>query len=187
MQAITPQEKDVVKAGLILAIVLFGAVVYYYFYIVMEQQKRDKEAIVVIEKDIRVLKEEDRQISMAFANIGELKRKAEFLKLIERKLPDRADSQGFYQALTKILEVTNVSYSELVPKKQEVRSVYTEIPYQVICRARYHDFGQFLNLIEENPDRFMRVKTFTIDNDDARPSVHPTKVDIGTFMFNSKG
>ena len=187
MQAMTPQEKDVVKAGLILAVVLFGAVVYYYFYIVMEQQKRDKESIAVIDKDIKALKDEDRKITIAFANIDELKRKAEYLKLIERKLPDRADSQGFYQALTKILEVTNVSYSELVPKKQEVRSVYTEIPYEVNCRARYHDFGQFLNLIEENPDRFMRVKTFTIDNDDARPSVHPTKVDIGTFMFNSKG
>jgi hypothetical protein len=30
----------------------------------------------------------------------------------------------------------------------------------------------------------MRVKTFTIENHDERPIIHPVTVEIGTFMFN---
>ena len=187
MQPMTPQEKDVVKAGIILAVVLFAAVGYYYFYLVADQIKKDNIAIERVNEDIKKLENEQREIARAFDNLEELKKKAEYLKRIERKLPDRPDAPGFFQALTRILEVTRVTYSELTPLQQVVRTVYTEIPSRVKCRARYHDFGQFLNLIEENPDRFMRVKTFTIDNDDLRPSLHPIEVEIGTFMFNSKG
>ena len=186
MQPMTPQEKDVVKAGIILAVVLFAAVAYY-FYLVADQIKRDKIGIEKIDEDIKKLQTEQRDIARAFENLEQLKMKAEYLKRIERKLPDRPDAPGFFQALTRILEVTRVTYSELTPLQQVVRTVYTEIPYRVKCRSRFHDFGQFLNLIEENPDRFMRVKTFTIDNDDLRPSLHPIEVEIGTFMFNSKG
>ena len=187
MQPMTAQEKDVVKAGILLAVVLFAAVAYYYYFLVTDQVRGDKIRIEGIAGDIKKLEAEQRDIASAFDNLEQLKKKAEYLKRIERKLPDRPDAPGFFQALTRILEVTRVTYSELTPLQQVVRTVYTEIPYRVKCRARYHDFGQFLNLIEENPDRFMRVKTFTIDNDDLRPSLHPIEVEIGTFMFNSKG
>jgi Tfp pilus assembly protein PilO len=187
MQALTPQEKDVVKAGLILAVVLVAAVFYYFFQIVAPQIEKDKKDIVKVQEEIRALNADMREIEMEFRNLEDLKRKAEFLARIAKKLPESPDAPGFLQALIKILEVTRVTYSDLIPLPQSVRTVYTEIPYRIQGQSRFHDLGQFLNLIEENPDRFMRVKTFTIENDDTRPSLHPATVEIGTFMFNSRG
>ncbi|RMH29774.1 MAG: hypothetical protein D6691_02160, partial [Candidatus Hydrogenedentota bacterium] len=94
---------------------------------------------------------------------------------------------GFFQALSKVLQVTRVDYTELEPLKEVSRSAYVEIPYRIKGTARYHDFGHFLNLIEDNPDRFMRVRTFTIENRDDRPSVHPVTIELATFMFVKRG
>jgi Tfp pilus assembly protein PilO len=119
--------------------------------------------------------------------VEELKAKQAFLAKVSAKLPDSPDAPGFYQALVRVLQVTRVDYSELQPLKDAPRTVYVELPYKITCKARYHDLGHFLNLIEENPDRFMRVKTFTIENQDSRPSVHPVTLEIGTFMFIKRG
>ena len=42
-----------------------------------------------------------------------------------------------------------------------------------------------LALRPQSPDRFMRVKSFTVENNLTRPSIHPIKLDIATFMFNN--
>ena len=184
---LTPQEKDVLKAGGILAAVLVAAAVYFYYMIIQPQLESDKKKIEVVRKETSELKLELADMKAQFENLEVIKAKQAFLEKISRKLPNSPDAPGFYQALVKILEVTRVSYQALTPMAQADRTVYTEIPYRIDGRARFHEFGQFLNLIEENPDRFMRVKTFTVENDDTRPSVHPITVEIGTFMFNSKG
>jgi Tfp pilus assembly protein PilO len=106
---------------------------------------------------------------------------------VAAKLPSTVAPEEFFKAFEKILKTTRLSYSELKPLPLLERAIYTEIPYQLVGNGRYHDFGQFLNLVEENPDRLMRIKTFVIENDDSRPSLHPIKVQLATFKFNKKG
>ena len=66
-------------------------------------------------------------------------------------------------------------------------SLYTEIPYVILAHGRYHAVGQFLTLVEQNPQRFMRVKYLKIKNDLLRPSIHTIQMVVETFMFNSVG
>lgn len=185
--ALTPQEKDGIRAGLILAILLMAGVgAYWYFYAKPNVEVHQKE-IAVLEGDLKLLDTKLVEIADAEKVIDVLKQKVEFLEQIATKLPNSPDAPQFFNSLSSVLDVTRIDYSALAPERVLEREVYTEIPYRITCRARFHSFGQFLNLIEENPDRFMRVKTFIMENQDSRPSIHPVVVNIATFMFNTKG
>lgn len=187
METLTPKQRDIVKAGGILAAFLLILAAYYFFGIVQPDIARCDEEIAKVKKEVDVLKSKLADMDAAAANLKAMEEKKALLTEIAKKLPNSIDAPAFLQAMVDILTATRVEYQELSPGKEMVRNVYTEIPYAVKCRARYHDFGQFLNLIEENPKRFMRVKTFTIENNNDRPSVHPISVGIATFMFNSRG
>lgn len=187
MQALTPQQKDIIKAGVVLAVLIFLGGFYYYGFFVKDEIARKTKQTQQLQAEIKNLEQQYRDIQAQLGNPEELKAKREFLEKIAAKLPDKPDAPGFFQALVDILRVTNIEYTELEPQKEIPRSIYSEIPYKIKCKARYHDFGHFLNLIEENPKRFMRVKTFTIENQDNRPSIHPVTIEVATFMFVKKG
>jgi Tfp pilus assembly protein PilO len=181
------QQKDAVKAGFILAIVLIGGVGAYYWYMAKPAITTAKATIEKTNTEITGLRERMKEMEVSAANMEELKRKQKLLAEVAAKLPSTIAPQEFFHALDKILQVAQIDVSELQPESLLPREIYTEIPYKIIGRGRYHDFGQFLNLIEENPDRLMRVKTFTIENDDNRPSIHPMTVELATFKLEKKG
>lgn len=186
MQKLTPQQRDAIKAGAILAIVMLGGAYAFYAYYVQPEVKRTTDLITKIDKEIKDLDVRLRDMNEAEKNLEALKQKQEYLRQIAAKLPSSIAPQEFYNAMIEILQTTRIDYSAMSQQKLEERTVYTEIPYKITCKGRYHDFGQFLNMVEENPVRLMRIKRFTIENDDRRPSVHPINVELATFMFNKR-
>lgn len=182
-QNMTPKQKDILKALAILVVAAAGVVAFLDFGQWRPRIKVSDQKTAAIQNEIKNMQARIKEIDQALANVDELRRKQELLMQISRKLPDSPDAPGFYNALVEILQSTRINYTALEPKPPAERTAYMEIPYSITCSGRYHDFGQFLNLIEENPNRFMRVKSFTIDNSDKRPSIHPITVDIATFMF----
>jgi Tfp pilus assembly protein PilO len=186
MENLTQQERDIVKAGAILVGLVLALAFWYNIKIVKPELKKLQEAKAKVDKDIAGLNAHLAAMDAAEANLKLLQEQAEILRKVAQKLPQSIDPQGFYTALSQMLQVTRIEYSEMNQEKPQKREVYTEIPYKITCRARYHDFGQFLNLVEENPHRLMRVKTFKIENRDTRPSIHPINVQLATFMFNKR-
>lgn len=186
MENLTPKERDLVKAGSVMAAVLLAAVLYYNFSIVQPQLKKDEKKVVELKDVIKKSQEEIADLNKLASDTAELERKKDALLKISAKLPDSIDAPGFYQALIDILQATRVEYSSLIQGREETREHYVEIPYRIGCRARYHDFGQFMNFIEENSRRFMRVKTFSVSNQDNRPSIHPANIEMATFMFTKR-
>jgi Tfp pilus assembly protein PilO len=186
MEGLTVQQRDAVKAGSILAIVLLGGAYFFYAYYIQPDIKATQDRIEKVQTEIRSLDARIREMDEAANNLEALKLKQEYLRQVAAKLPSSIGSQEFYNALIEILGTTRVDYSTLTQGALAERTVYTEIPYQIAGKGRFHDFGQFLNMVEENPIRLMRVKTFVVENDDRRPSVHPITVELATFMFNKK-
>lgn len=186
-EKLTAQQRDAIKAGFILAFVLLAGVFGYWYQFTKPQVAASEKQVAALDKEIAGLKTQIHDMDEAAANIEKLKEKQKLLEEVAAKLPSTIEPQEFYRALEEILKVTRLSYSELSQQALLERAVYTEIPYQIVGRGRYHDFGQFLNLVEENPNRLMRIKTFVIENDDKRPSVHPLKIQLATFKFNKKG
>lgn len=186
-EKLTAQQKDAIKAGLILALVLLGGLGAYWWKFTKPDIAAAETSLAAIDKEIADLKKQVSDMDDAASNLEKLKEKQKLLEEVAAKLPSTVAPQEFYRALEEILKITRMSYSELAQLPLLERTVYTEIPYQIVGTGRYHDFGQFLNLVEENPNRLMRIKTFVIENDDSRPSVHPLKIQLATFKFNTKG
>ncbi|MGI8907819.1 MAG: type 4a pilus biogenesis protein PilO [Candidatus Sumerlaeaceae bacterium] len=186
LDKLTPPQRDAIKAGSILAIVLFGGAYAFYAYYIQPEMKRNYDLVAKIDVEIKDLNRRLAEMDEAEKNMELLKQKQEYLRQIAAKLPSSIAPQEFYNAMIEILQTTRVDYSALAQLKLEERQVYTEIPYMISGKGRYHDFGQFLNMVEENPVRLMRVKKFTVENDDRRPSIHPITVELATFMFNKR-
>jgi type IV pilus assembly protein PilO len=184
---LTAQQKDAIKAGLILGFVLLIGVAAYYWQFAKPEVEAAEKKVTALDSEIANLKKQIREMDDAAANVEKLKEKQRLLEEVAAKLPSTAEPQEFFRTFSEVLKITRMSYSEMKQLPLLERAIYTEIPYQIVGRGRYHDFGQFLNLIEENPNRLMRIKTFVIENDDNRPSVHPLKVQLATFKFNVKG
>ena len=187
MESLSLETKRNLRSGAILAIVMVVALCIYWFNIIKPNINRDTDEVNKVKAQIAELDLKLKQMEEAEKNWAFMKEKQALLDKLSKKLPNSVDAPGFFQAMVKILAITRIEMTDLTPENPAQRTVYTEIPYKIIGRGRYHDFGQFLNLIEENPERFMRVKTLTVENQDDRPSIHNISVRIGTFMFNPRG
>lgn len=180
------KEKDVLTAGLILAAVFAAIFAYLQFFVFADRiakNEKVKKEFVAKSADLQKELDEMNDLIKEEAQIQEMYNR---LKRAMNKLPNESRPIEFLDELRTTLEKTGVSQRRVAPGVPKSRTLYTEIPYEVQGSARYHEFGQFLNLIECNPRRFMRVNSFDVRNNNARPTVHPITVGISTFMFNKK-
>lgn len=161
-------------------------VAYFYFMFGRATIKSYELKALSARKELTECKAELTRINELLNQEEELDRQAETIRKVTRRLPSSPDAPGFLTAMLTILGTTGIIQEEVKPDKTYDRSLYTEIPYQIKAHGHFHAFGQFLTLIEQNPDRFMRVKRLKISNNKGRPSVHPIEMEIATFMFNEQ-
>jgi Tfp pilus assembly protein PilO len=180
----TEKDKKTLQVGVFIAILLGAGIFYYHITII-------KPRINANNSKAEELKEETKQLKEDYRTMLALKDQEDLIKAMEksvrdaaRRLPSRPDAPGFLNELIEILRMTGVKNQTITPQNYDEHTLYTAIPYEIECHSRYHEFGQFLNLIEENPNRFMRVNSFHARNDQKRPSIHPVSLRISTFMFN---
>lgn len=112
------------------------------------------------------------------------RRVEEQFERIAARLPSGQDSVDVFDILRGYFEGTDVQFTNLESGAQNKRGRFTEYPFRVRGNARYHEFGQLVNLIECDPKRLMRVNEMKLENNNNRPSVHPMELSISTFTFN---
>jgi Tfp pilus assembly protein PilO len=178
------QAKKTILVGGFIAIVILAGVGWWHFYVLKPYYLRNEALRKTLNEEVKKLKDSLKDIDEAEKNRPII---AEMRKVVEeasKRLPSSPDAPGFFQELIRILRITGVQARRVDPLERRGSVLYTEIPYKIESNCRYHEFGQFLNLIEENQNRFMRVKSFSVSNNEDRPSIHPVTVNIATFMFN---
>ncbi|HBF33178.1 TPA: hypothetical protein DDW35_01315 [Candidatus Sumerlaeota bacterium] len=104
---------------------------------------------------------------------------------VSKVLPQSRHPEEFLIALRDILGLTGILTQRLNPEPVQEYDRFAEIPYSIKATGRFHDFGTFLSMVEQNPDRFMRLKTLKLTNDPAHPSFHPIEVGVSTFMLKN--
>jgi Tfp pilus assembly protein PilO len=178
------QAKKTLTVGLFIAVIIFGGFAYWHFAILKLHYKRNEGIKKGLRDDIKKYKKDLAEIREAEAQKDKIEEMRRIVAEAAKRLPRSPDAVGFYQELIRILRITGVLTTRVDPQRVRGQQLYTEIPYGITCQCRYHEFGQFLNLIEENQNRFMRVNSFNVKNNDNRPSIHPVNISISTFMFN---
>jgi Tfp pilus assembly protein PilO len=179
-------DKKVLYFGLVIALVIAAILLWYMIAIQGDQIKRHRREREKITEEVKDLKKNYTQMLAMVQQKDKVMRDLAILEEAAKRLPTSRDRFKFFVELSDILQLTGVKYSKIVPQKDNVKTFYTELPYEITCLARYHEFGQFLNMIEQNPNRFMRVKEFVVRNDRQRPSLHPITLNVATFMFNER-
>jgi Tfp pilus assembly protein PilO len=177
-------DKKILQTALVGGVVAILGLFYYMWAVVNpEMASRDKD----ITSHTDLIKKKD-------AELAEIKRwegrTAEIAAIIQqldqkiKRLPGTSDASEFLRILRECVQITNLSDIRIGRVKNVPMGAYDEIPFMVTCRARYHDLGQFLTLVEQHPQRIMRVKTLNVTSDLARPSRHTAIVQVATFVFN---
>jgi Tfp pilus assembly protein PilO len=124
--------------------------------------------------------EELRLIMDRSAEIGQMMTAIEEKR---KRLPQTAEAREFYNIIRECIQITNLSELRIAPVAPVPMGLYEEVPYYITCRARFHELGQFLMLVEQHGKQIMRIKTLDIGNDLKRPSRHPVLVRLATFVF----
>ena len=178
------QAKKNLSVGLFFAVVIFASFAYWHYSFLKPLYKKYEVQIKDLKAEIKKSQVDLDEINKAEGDRGNVENMRKIVAEATKRLPSTPDAAGFYQELIRILRITGVLTTRVEPGEKRTQTLYTEIPYSIQCQCRYHEFGQFLNLIEENQTRFMRVNSFTINNNDSRPSIHPISINISTFMFS---
>lgn len=184
--ALSDQDKKTLQVGLFLAAVILAGGIYCKFMIFSTTKTRTLNEIEQINQQIR----EQTALRTDLINLRdhqeEIEALAQRILQASQRLPSTRNAEGFLAALVQVLHTTGVYYRSVRPLPERPHQLFTEIPYRVEAASAFHEFGQFLNLIEENPSRFMRVSHIDVTNDRDEPTSHPVTLEITTFMLHDR-
>lgn len=184
--AYSEQEKKILFLGIFIAALLVGGSIYYYLMFAKKDIELNKTKMEKINDEVKAIDKDLKSMKRFMGKEDEIAAMKKKVEAVSKRLPSSPDEYEFLQELINVLRLSKVNQHLLKPQPYATQTLYTEIPYNIDIRARYHEFGTFLNLVEENQNRFMRINSFKINNDTNRPSVHPISVGISTFMFNRR-
>ncbi len=185
--AMSDKNRQLVTVIVLLGVLLTAGSVYFYFMMAKPAIESAEKSTEATKKKIADMEAEKAKIKAFLADRSKIEELAKTVDRAKQRLPNNtqeAEEQGFYKIVEDSLRRTGASMSRLAPKEPINRNLYFEIPYEIKGAARYHEFGQLLNVIECNPARLMRVSTFAIKNDAKRPSIHPIDLTVKTYTFN---
>lgn len=182
-------QKKTLLVIVVFGVLALGGVGWYWWFFGNGKIKTFEAETVKLNEDVKGLDVQIKEIE-DFEDFtqGKYKELERHLATVEKRLPQSREAIEFFTELNEILHSTGVITERLATDRivTEPGQGYDEIPYSIVGKGRFHEFGQFLNLVEQNPDRFMRVKTLKLTNEPGRPSLHPIEVTIATFKFSKK-
>ena len=183
--SITDKQKSSFLLVAFVGAIMTVVVLYFHFMIARGQVSDWKSRIASVDVELSTAKRDLAEIRGLMNQKDELEAQRSKIQKVVQRLPSTMDAPGFYMALASVLRQTGIVHDGVKVLPAEDRSLYVEIPYDIKANGRYHELGQFLTLIEQNPKRFMRVRSFTVSNNLDRPSMHPVELEIATFMFSN--
>jgi len=180
----TEKNKQALLVGCILGGAILVVLVYFGFLYVRPRVSEAETKVAKLEQQIKTQRAQIESYEESLANMERRRAVQEQFQRIQQRLPSDQDPIEIFDLLRGYFEGSDVRFSYLEPGARTRRGRFTETPFTIRGSARYHQFGQLVNLIECNPDRLMHVTNFNLTNNPRRPSIHPMEVSISTFTFN---
>ena len=174
---------------LIVAFGILGLLGMAYYWSVpckaaLEASAKEK---LEVEAKLKAVNEElDTIAAFETMTTHEYKELEDMIARVSKVFPQSRHAEEFLTALRDILGKTGILTQRLISEVPAEYDRFAEIPYTIKATGRYHDFGTFLSLVEQHPERFMRLKTLKLTNDPAHPSFHPIEIGVSTFMLKNE-
>ncbi len=181
---LTEQQKQALIAGLILGTAILIVLILVGFMFVFDEVRQARNDVERLRTQIRQDQQSLRRIQNFLDDDETYRQVEEAFARVESRLPADQDPFDTFETLRGYFEGTAVAFTRIEPRSSADRGRFTEYPFTIRGSARYHEFGQLVNLIECDPNRLMHVTDFRLQNSDRRPSLHPMEVGIVTFSFN---
>jgi Tfp pilus assembly protein PilO len=182
---LTDKEKNDLIAVVVFMAVVAGLLAYFWFMFgkgMVEKITTQADAKV---QEFEIIDSKMAQINTFLAETEGNKYDELVAKITEvnKLLPTSSQPITFFAALDSALRETDIQPTEARPEVLGGGTDYEEIPYSIVANGGYANFGSFLSKVEQNPDRFMRIKTFKITNSLDQPEVHKVETKIATYRF----
>lgn len=181
---LTETEKQTLIVGSILGGAVLIIIVYVGLMFVNPSIDEANEEIDSLKTEIAKNEKKLNEYKAYLENDESRRKVEEAFGRIRRRLPEVSDPIEVIDILRDYIEGTDVTFTFLDSQRTNRRPRYIEYPFTIRGAARYHQFGQLLNLVECNPDRLMRVTEFRLRNNEVRPSFHPMELSIETYTFS---
>jgi len=186
MKKITATREQLRIAGIILMSVV--AVLYFIFIFLplfkkaADYSRKEKE----LRDRLKMVEELDADKQALGKEIEVIKQRLDFY---EKKLPRKVNIPEILEELVSIGKASSVNFASIEPQKIEEIKVgeagvkkYLEIPIKLKLKAGYHEFGRFVNRIE-NFQRFMKVNSIKITPDVSNEKRNDISLVVSAFAL----
>ena len=111
------------------------------------------------------------------------------IDVINEKIKSREEIPMILENISRIASLNGVRIDQIVPNTGVIESVlkndkgeYFAIPIVLEAKSGYHDFGRFMNQLEEDISYF-QVPSFMITTNAANPRKHNIQLTINAVVF----
>ena len=133
----------VTQALIIIFVVFLGAAFCYYSYLLKPLDNRYRDA----SNDLRQKQTKLTELRIRVQELPRLKAETETLQKevdnLGRLLPQQKEIPGLLRIITRRAQKNNLQINSLSPGKLSTQPHYSEIPFQVTLKGRYHSLARF--------------------------------------------
>lgn len=175
--------------------ILIGALVFVFlldYFILMRPQLG---TLNKISPEIKILKED---IEKAKTDIekesfyrGEISRLQEEVDQANIKLRSKEEVPLILEYISRIADEHDLKIDQIMPdvEAQEVvleksEKAYFNLPILIDARSSFHNFGKFINGLE-NGDIFLTIAAFTVAKSDNDRRLHTIKITLNALVFGN--
>jgi len=178
-------DKRILRPILIGGAVILAALLYYS-WVTNDEAKSMDDRIASLKEQSKAKEAELTEIKRWESRAPEIEDIVKDLQEKVKRLPRTVEASDFFRILRDCVLMTNLTDISVGRVKRANMGAYEEIPYVIDCRARYHELGQFLAIVEQHSQQIMRVRRLDILEDVGRPSRHKVSMEIATFVFTEQ-
>ncbi|MBP9854561.1 MAG: type 4a pilus biogenesis protein PilO [Candidatus Omnitrophica bacterium] len=162
------EKMDEKTIYIIFAAVLFSVFLLDYFVLMRPQLAaltKINPEIKILSDDIAKAKIDITKLDQYQKNVVELE---EGIQKENKKVEPKEDVPLILEHISRLANKNGVKINQIMPNAvdseivlENNERVYYSLPIEVEAKAGYHNFGRFINAIE-NGDKFLRVKKLTM-------------------------
>lgn len=169
--------------------VLIAAILYLYFVFVPQairvfkltanagKMRSELKSARIMIKDFEKLK-------------NDLEEQSQKVESYEKKLPAEQEIPALLENLSNMAKDSDIKIVGIAPamsyfkddKSVKKSQIYREIPILITAKSGYHEFGRFLNSLE-NADRFIKVADINIKANKVSPKKHDVELMVCTYIL----